>query len=234
MYAVACRRPSGRPPIVLVHGLGLSHRYMMPLARELAADESVLAPDFPGFGRSGKPRHILDVPGLGGAVAAWMRALDLPPAMLVGNSFGCQVAVEAALAAPERVMGLVLQGPTAAPEERNWLMQYRRWRQNAPFSPNELDPICWEDYRRAGYVRTLWTFHLSLHHRLEERVGDIRVPVLVVRGQRDPICRDDWAMALTERLPDGRLAVIPKVAHTLCFTSPVELGGVVRTFLRHG
>src|SRR5215217_647908 len=46
-----------RAPVVLVHGLGLSSRYLAPLGRRLAAlGHRVLAPDLPGFGRSPKPR----------------------------------------------------------------------------------------------------------------------------------------------------------------------------------
>ena len=41
---------------MLVHGLALSSRYMVPLGRRLAArGYDVLAPDLPGFGRTRKP-----------------------------------------------------------------------------------------------------------------------------------------------------------------------------------
>ena len=41
-----------RPPAVLVHGLGMSGRYLAPTAERLAADFRVYAPDLPGFGRT--------------------------------------------------------------------------------------------------------------------------------------------------------------------------------------
>jgi pimeloyl-ACP methyl ester carboxylesterase len=61
--------------VVLVHGIGVSSRYMTPIAIELAATCKVYAPDLPGFGLSAKPSRILDVPALADALAAWMRAL---------------------------------------------------------------------------------------------------------------------------------------------------------------
>ena len=67
----------GAPPVVPVHGLGLSCRYMVPLARHPAGDFRVFAPDLPGFGDSGRPREVLDVPGLADAPAAWVRATGL-------------------------------------------------------------------------------------------------------------------------------------------------------------
>src|SRR5687767_14905256 len=42
--------PRDRLPVVLVHGLGVSSRYMVPIARHLAPDFRVFAPDLQGFG----------------------------------------------------------------------------------------------------------------------------------------------------------------------------------------
>src|SRR5688500_11764977 len=53
--------PPGRSPVVLVHGLGMSSRHMLPIAEWLALDFPVHAPDLPGFGRSDKPRHVLTI-----------------------------------------------------------------------------------------------------------------------------------------------------------------------------
>ncbi len=95
--------PAGRAPVVLVHGLGVSSRYMRPLARHLATDFRVHAPDLPGFGRSDKPRRVLSIPELADRLAAWMEAAGPRRASLVGNSLGCEILVELALRHPERV-----------------------------------------------------------------------------------------------------------------------------------
>jgi pimeloyl-ACP methyl ester carboxylesterase len=58
---VADRVPPWFPAIVLVHGLGVSSRYMAALARELAPFYRVHAVDLPGFGRSEKPPRPLGV-----------------------------------------------------------------------------------------------------------------------------------------------------------------------------
>jgi 2-hydroxy-6-oxonona-2,4-dienedioate hydrolase len=223
-----------RPPVVMVHGLGLSGRYMMPTAALLALRFAVRVPDLPGFGDSGKPRRVLDVPGLAAGLAAWMDAAEVGPAVLVGNSHGCQIIGELAARRPDLVARAVLQGPTAPPGERTWLQQFVRWRQNAPYNPPELTPLSYEDYRKAGYLRTLLTFRYSLQDRLEDKLGRITAPTLVVRGQHDPICREGWAERVAAGLPDGRLVIVPGVAHTLCYTSPVELASVCRAFIEEG
>ncbi len=110
---------AGSIPVVLVHGLVVSGRYMVPLLDELARSHAVYAPDLPGFGRSEGPAHAPDVEGLADALAAWMRAVGLSGAALVGNSMGCQVTVELALRHPELVERVVLQGPTMDPRARS-------------------------------------------------------------------------------------------------------------------
>jgi 2-hydroxy-6-oxonona-2,4-dienedioate hydrolase len=223
--------PPGTPAVVLVHGLGLSHRYMMPVAERLALTYRVYVPDLPGFGDSGKPSQILDVAGLADALAAWMQEAGLERAALLGNSFGCQIIVDMAARYPARVTRAVLQGPTTDPTERSWLWQFVRWRQNAPYNPPALGPMTRRDYRKCGLHRLFQTARYFWQDRVEEKLPQVHAPVLVVRGQRDPICRQRWVEEVIDRLPHGRLVVIPGVAHTLVYTSPLELARVISPFL---
>src|SRR5690348_12790329 len=103
--------PASAPTVVLVHGLAVSSGYMVPTALRLAPYYHVCAPDLPGFGKSAKPSHILNVPELADALASWMEVMQLPPAVLLGNSLGCQIIVDFALRYPERITHAVLVGP---------------------------------------------------------------------------------------------------------------------------
>jgi 2-hydroxy-6-oxonona-2,4-dienedioate hydrolase len=76
------------------------------------------------------------------------------------------------------------------------------------------------------------TFHYSLRDQVEAKLPAVSCPTLVVRGTKDPICRAGWAEFVADRLPRGRLALIPDVAHTLCYTAPGKLAEVTRRFLR--
>jgi 2-hydroxy-6-oxonona-2,4-dienedioate hydrolase len=204
---------------------------MLPVAERLARHVPVYLPDLPGFGDSDKPERALDVPGLASALAGWIEAMALAPVALLGNSFGCQIIADLAARHPGLVERAVLQGPTAPPEERSWLWQFVRWRQNQPYNPDSLSPITWEDYRKCGYRRLLRTFQYQLRDPIEAKLPQIPAPVLVVRGQHDPICSSEWAADVARRLPDGRHAEIPGVSHTLVYTSPEELAGVTLMFL---
>src|SRR5687768_12742987 len=105
--------------VVLVHGLGVSSRYMVPTLRVLQRDVRVAAPDLPGFGRTDTPRHPLTIPQLADALMAWMDAMHLASATLVGNSMGAQIVVDAAIRYASRVDAVVLVGPTLEPSIRH-------------------------------------------------------------------------------------------------------------------
>lgn len=107
--------PEERTAVVLVHGLIVSSRYMVPTAERLALHRRVFAPDLPGFGRSERPLEPLDVAALADALSDWMGQVGLERATLVGNSMGCQVIADLAVRHPGRVEQAVLQGPTMNP-----------------------------------------------------------------------------------------------------------------------
>lgn len=115
---------TGALPVVALHGLGASNASLLPTIWDLAEQHRVLAPDLPGFGATGKPRH-------GGYDPAWyarwleafLDATGTGECVVLGNSLGGRVALEAGLRMPDRVRGLVLYAPSPA---------FRRLRQWVP------------------------------------------------------------------------------------------------------
>lgn len=224
-------RPGASPTVVMVHGQVISSLYMVPTARLLAQDFPVLAPDLPGFGWSGKPRAVLSVRGMADALAGWMQAVELSSAALVAHSLGCQVAVDLAVRRPELVQSLVLAGPTMDPAARRAWVMVARWVRDWPFERPSLGLAHLRDFALAGPRRALLTFRHALADRIEDKLPLIRVPTLVVRGERDPIAPQRWAEEAVGLLPQGRLAVIPRGPHCVNYGTPVAFAGVVRAFL---
>ncbi len=233
MHALASLDPvaANSPTVVLVHGLVVSSRYMAPTAARLAPYCRVYAPDLPGFGKSAKPPHVLNLPQLADALAAWMQALGIGTATLLGNSFGCQIVAEFALRHPERIDRAVLVGPTVDPAGRPLLRQVVRWMINGTREPLSLMSILALDYLDAGLRRAVYTLQYMMRDRIEEKLPRLEVPTLVVRGARDPIVPQRWAEVATRLLTRGRLVVIPGAAHTVNYDAPLELVRVVRPFL---
>ena len=224
----------GRPTVVLVHGLIVSSRYMVPTLMQLARHYRIYAPDLPGFGKSEKPSRTLDVPGLSDALSAWMDAVGLEGAALVGNSMGCQIIADLAVRRPDLVERVVLQGPTMDPHGSSVSRQVARFLLDMTREPPSLLGIELRDYLAAGTRRGWYTLRYALENRIERNLHRLRAPALVVRGSRDPICPQRWAEEMVQILPEGRLAILRGAAHAANFGAPAELVGVIREFLEEG
>jgi 2-hydroxy-6-oxonona-2,4-dienedioate hydrolase len=223
--------PTGSPPVVLVHGIGVASRFMVPITEVLAPYHRIFAPDLPGFGESAKPAHVLNVVELTDALADWTRAIGVGNAAFLGNSFGCQIVVDLAVRYPELVERAVLQGPTMDPQARTAWQQLGRLLRNSRREPLSHGFISAREYPRCGLLRLMKTFRYALEDRIEEKLPHVRVPALVVRGSKDPIVPQRWGEEAVRLLPDGRLAVIPGAPHTVVYDAPLELARVVRPFL---
>jgi 2-hydroxy-6-oxonona-2,4-dienedioate hydrolase len=178
---------TGSLPVVLVHGIGVASRFMVPIAQLLAPYHRVYAPDLPGFGKSGKPAHALNLIELTDALVGWTRAIGLESAAFLGNSFGCQIVADLALRYPQLVRRAVLQGPTIDPRARTAWRQIARLLRNSRHEPLSHGLISAREYPRCGFRRLAKTFRYALEDRIEEKLPCMQVPALVVCGSEDPI-----------------------------------------------
>jgi len=110
---IAYRRAGGGPPVVLVHGGGDDSRFWTPQLEALADEFTVVAWDEPGAGGSSDPPPGSGLDGYADALAGLIRALGLPPAHVVGSSWGGTVALALHHRHPELVATLVLAGTYA-------------------------------------------------------------------------------------------------------------------------
>jgi pimeloyl-ACP methyl ester carboxylesterase len=110
-------------PLVLVHGFPLDNRIWESQIANLSDKYRVIAPDLPGFGASDAPASPYNPPWFAAWVEAFQTATHSRGAVLIGNSLGGRIALEAGLAHPKSVRGLVLLTPSPA---------FRRLRQWVP------------------------------------------------------------------------------------------------------
>lgn len=220
-------------PVVLLHGLGMSSRSMSALLRALGARTRALAPDLPGYGLSPKPRAgMLGIDELARTVLAWMDEVELTEVVLVGHSLGAQVAGEVALQAPERVRRLVLIAPTGDPARRSVGQLALRLAQDARLEPPSLLLLAVGDYLRAGPGQMVTLMSRAIRRAVEQLHVTVDVPLLVVRGERDPVVRQQWCESIVAGTSGSRLVVVPGAAHGIAFSAPPELVEVLRQELR--
>lgn len=229
----------GAGPLVLaLHGLGASSAYWDPLAQRLP-HHRVVAPDALGFGRSPAPeesRYDLDA-HLGG-----VEALLDEPAIVVGHSTGCLVALGAAARWPSRVRRVVLTGLPAWPDRTTALAEIGRLGAMARWTAagdRRGRFICEAMCRHRGLaamlaplavrsvpagvaidgVRHTWASYqrtlgnLVLAQPAAGLIAQTHCAIEVMVGAEDRVCRPDFARRLAEDQPDLALQILPGVDH---------------------
>ncbi len=189
-----------------------------------------------------------------------MDALGVERAVLVGNSAGGTVALLTALNYPERVGALVLVapavyvkgfipswlrpfintpqmrhlGPLLARSIREWGVDFAR---AAWHDPSKLTPEIWEGYAKLLQVkdwdRALWEiFRSARPPRLEERLEEIKVPVLVITGDDDRLIPPEQSIHLVRKIPGAKIVIIPECGHVPQEECPEPFLDAVEGFLR--
>ena len=98
---------AGEPALVFIHG-GLANRgFWDGQLKAFAASHRAIALDLPGHGDSGANRKNWGLPEFGADVAAVCDAEKLKKVILIGNSLGGPVAIEAALLLPGKAIGVI-------------------------------------------------------------------------------------------------------------------------------
>jgi len=222
--------PSDAPPVVLIHGFGVSSSYFLPTAERLGRYLNVYAPDLPGHGKTAPPRKPLDVSELAEALIAWMDASGIECASLVGNSMGCQVAVEAALRHPSRIDRMVLIGPTTDPRGRSVSQLMMRFLIGGLFEQPSLNWLLVKDYARMR-SRLIKEFNVMRADEVEVKLPHVDVPTMLVRGENDPIVPQRWLDEAARLVGAKRVAVIPHMGHALNYSAADELVATLLPFL---
>lgn len=100
--------PPGAPTVVAAHGITANHTSFDLVARDLAADVTVVAPDLRGRGRSNRIAGPFGITTHADDVVALLDHLGVAEATIVGHSMGAWVATCTAVRHPQRVRAVVL------------------------------------------------------------------------------------------------------------------------------
>jgi 2-hydroxy-6-oxonona-2,4-dienedioate hydrolase len=220
----------GTSGVILLHGAVVTSRYFRPLLHVLAARDRTLpaaAVELPGIGRSSRGGEPRDIGGQAETVAAWLRSTGREPVILVGNSMGAQTAVEVAVRHPELVQALVLIGPTVDAAARTPVAQLGKLLVDGTVETPTQVAITLTDLALSSPRAMFRYLRASLEHPIEERLRDVRAPVLLVRGERDPLAPRRWVQQLLRSASDGRIAEIADGAHTCHERRPDEVAELI-------
>jgi len=223
--------PDG-PVFVLLHGIGMSHRYFRRLQQVLAGHGEVHSFDLPGFGAAAKPERQLTVADYAAATADTLDQLGTGPAVVVGHSMGTQFATELARLRPDLVSHVVLIGPVVDSARRSVLRQALALGTDSLTESPAGNAIVFTDYLRSGIRWYLTELPVMMSYDLETGLSRIAQPVLVVRGSHDPVARRSWCQKLAATAVRGRFLEIPGKPHIVQHGAPARLAADILAFSR--
>lgn len=224
--------PGTGPAYVLIHGIGVSHRYLRRLHGVLAESGPTYSLDLPGFGGTPKPGRQLSVEDYGAFIAEALKSSGIGSYILVGHSMGVQFAIEAALYAPAHAMQLVLMGPVV--DERHRTVARQGLALFLDSLLRESASSNWAvltDYFRCGPRWYFTELPVMMRYPTEKRLAGIDLPVLVLRGNRDQVAGPQWSRRLAAAVPQGRFAEIPGAGHVAQHLRPQEVAAAIRSFV---
>jgi len=233
----AAPEPAPPIPLVLIHGAGAVGQIWQ---NQLLAFPRAVAPDLPGHPTGA---GLSTVPDMAGWMGEFIARHGLDRCVLGGYSVGGAVAIEAALAAPDRYRGLILVATGARLRVRQEFFdqlssdydaaveELLRWW----FSP-DASPRVVERARAALRMVSPAVVHDDFWaaHQFDAmgRVGGIRIPTLIICGEEDRLTPVKYSEYLHEQIPGSHLVVIPHAAHLVVLEAPRATNEAIAAFLR--
>ena len=218
-------------PIVLVHGLAGSTRWWSRNLAALAARHRVYLVDLPGFGALRRQAGGFALAEAAAWLLAWMEAVNLRQAHLVGHSMGGYIAIRLAVAHPQVVRRLILVAAAGVPSGRSLVRHLIPLARALRHARPGFLPVLAYDALRAG-APTLWRASRQLLAQdVRERLASIAAPTLLVWGENDALIHPALGHVLREEIPDSRLVILPGAGHVPMFDRPAEFNAVMLRFL---
>ncbi|MDB6002461.1 MAG: hydrolase [Rhizobacter sp.] len=239
------------PPVVMSHALGLDLHIWDALANDLSATNEVLRYDHRGHGASAVPPGPYKLDQLVDDAARLIREWGRGPVVFIGLSMGGMVAQGLAIRHPELVRGLVLANTTAQyPEAARAMWAHRVLAVESEGVASIADMVMqryFTDAWRAAnpeqmaryrgvLVRTSAAGYAGCCQAIAavdwlDRLGEIRVPTLVIAGADDMGTPVAMARDIAERVQGAELVVLPDASHLSVVEQPAAFKAAVQPFL---
>lgn len=242
-------------PLIMLHGGLLDRRMWDDQFDAFAKHYRAIRYDARGHGKS---TSVADTFVHHEDLRLLMEFLNVEKAVLMGLSMGGYIAIDFALAYPEKVTTLILAAPgltgyvfnsdvlkrnneqlrqAARDEDLDMVVEYfqRSWTDGPTRSPDEVDPAVREKVRSMSIENVKKWNPQSVEVRLNPpaigRLSEIRIPVLIILGDLDMPDIIDIAGMVEKDIKGAQKVVLKDVAHMVNMEKPEEYNRVVLDFL---
>jgi len=242
------RTGGNKPPMILLHGLTANGACWTEVAHDLDEGNDVILPDARGHGSSSKPAAGYQYEDHANDVVGFIKALQLPPAILIGHSMGGMTAALVASRHPELLRCLILADPTFMSldlqrQVRESDVADKHWR----FLNMSFEDLV-ADARIKHPDRSVESIGLIARARLQtsinafevltppnpdylQVVSAIVIPTLLIIGGPTGVVSPLVAAELQQINPHLQVAQIPEAGHGLHYDHPGRFAVLVKSFL---
>ena len=232
--------------LLMIHAAGSNGHAWHHQYEGLGEKHSLVALDLPGHGRSGGVEALPSVQDYTDFVVAFLDALKIDQAVIVGRSMGGAIAMDLAYRYPNRVQGLVLIATAAKfniqPEVIETWRNVTMGRTGQPFTNLGYSPKTIAE--KPEIIREGWGEQIRTDPRtrwgdivactkvdLREKISAIIEPALIIAGKDDQTTPPSDAEFIKSRIRNARLEVIADAAHNVTTERPDEVNAAISKFL---
>ncbi len=241
------------PALVFAHGFTLDRRMWDDQLERFATDHRAVRYDLRGFGRSDVPTAVRF--SNHDDLRLLLDHLGIERAHVCGLSSGGGLAIDFALEHPERVRSIIaissalggstvglgsMTAPMVAMQEagsRGDLAEAKRiWIESPLFEPANRDPAVAQRLAEmvgdwSGWQLTNQANHVDPDPLPAQRLGQLRVPALVIVGALDHEFVQDVAVEIEAKAPNARRVVVPDAGHLTNMEAPDAVNDLIAAFL---
>jgi len=231
--------------IVFIHGSGGTGRFWLPQVKQLVQRANTVALDLPGHGRSGKAGKDR-VADYARAVLEFTAAIDATNIIPCGLSLGGAIVQQLLLDYAKQFIAGILIGTGAKlkvlpaifeaiqNDYAGFVNTAGRLSSSEKTDPKQIQLFS-EELNRCSPEVAYGDFKACDQFDVMERLGEIRVPVLVISAQDDKLTPPKYADYLGSAIPGADRAQIPDAGHIAPLEKPREVNQAIIDFLeRHG
>lgn len=202
--------------LVLLHGWGQNLEMMLPLAKYFDKSYRIIIIDLPGFGRSEIPTDVLSIEDYADIIKELLDNLNIKTPMLIGHSFGGQVALY--YSSKYNVKKLVLLASPFRPHKGKKTFKSRLFHiiKKTPILKNHLEYFKSRfgstDYRNAkGVMRDILVKKVNLD--MTKNLENVLCSTLIVWGTNDTAVPVEDANFLKEYIVNSELIIYENASH---------------------
>lgn len=223
--------------LVLIHGWGVSSEIFKSLYPFLEKDFQIYALDLPGFGQTPieKPMKLKDYADF---VYKYLKDKKIEQPIIIGHSFGGAVAVKLALIYPESISKIILAGAAAI---RQPSVKTKIKRKIAglvsPILSLKLKKMLIKksgleqsDYAAIQNPILKETFKTIINEDLTAELPLVKIPTLIVWGDKDFETPLDGGKLIAKLIPGSRIEIIKNASHFAFLEKPEEFIKLIKEF----